>query len=381
MRVTRMEASAQAAPASPRRRSWLRRQRQRLPAARRAMPSDRRWMCPTRGTLVITRRRSSELTPKPPSRRRPCLPPGGYGGKSPLQSKVQGRDEVAIPDARAFPPQMAAPGASAKEHIMLPVDEEEAFKLLLSNSLSGFAVLQPGDNDSGSYVFVSESMCSLLNLDKTMLEGRSLSEFLRAEDRGALAGLLSSARDEPAPPSQLGKASPSPSPYVRVRHACGDRNETRRLVTWKPVEIRAVADETGRVYLTLLDASMPVHVDSRLSDLLAFASHDLRTPCSSILTTVSLMRGMPTVAGDREAAALLDTVDAACVMLLRCVANVLFMRSASKSEDESSTSERTATSLRAFPTPRILHLRVLTLSRLARCPPQPYSGPSTQSSA
>ena len=272
---------------------------------------------------------------------------------------------------------MAAPGASVKEHSMLPVDEEEAFKLLLSNSLSGFAVLQPGDTASGNYVFVSDSMCSLLNLDKTMLQGRPLSEFLRVEDRGALAGLLSSARDEPASPSQLGKASP----YVRVRHACGDRNETRRLVTWKPVEIRAVADETGRVYLALVDASMPVHVDSRLSDLLAFASHDLRTPCSSILATVSLMRGMPTVAGDWEAAALLDTVDAACVMLLRCVANVLFMRSASKSEDESSTSERTATSLRAFPTPRILHLRVLTLSRLARSPPQPYSGPSTQNSA
>jgi hypothetical protein len=178
-----------------------------------------------------------------------------------------------------------------------PVEEEEAFKLLLSNSLSGFAVLSAGldptsnqtaaaDTAAASaadltYVFVSDTMCSLLKLDKVVLEGRPLSEFLRAEDRDALSSLLLADVSTSATVPADTPPSPRPSPYIRVRHACGDGNGTRHLTTWKPVEVRAFADaDTGLVYLALIDASMPVHVDSRLSDLLAFASHDLRTPCS-----------------------------------------------------------------------------------------------------
>ena len=268
---------------------------------------------------------------------------------------------------------------------MVPVDEEEAFKLLLSNSLSGFAVLTPAGNTALAadltYVFVSDSMCTLLRLDKAVLEGRQLSEFLRKEDRGALQELLSGRKvggtqlaDTPPPsPMSSPPSPPSPSPYIRVRHACGEHNETSRLISWKPVEVRAFTDETGLVYVAMLDASMPVHVDSRLSDLLAFASHDLRTPCSSVLTTVALMRAMPTVAADREAASLLNTIDAACVMLLRCVANVLFMRSASKAEDESSTSERTGTSTavqRPFNAKATVMSAARTISALDSVPPR-----------
>ena len=258
-------------------------------------------------------------------------------------------------------------GAPVSASLAMPVNEEEAFKLLLSNSLSGFAILTGGGQLADlAYVFVSDSLCALLDLDKAMLVGRPLSEFLRAEDRGALAELLPELGTVTAS-APAGDAPPS-SPYVRVRHACGDRSETRRLVTWKPVEVRAFA-EAGLTYLALLDASMPPHVDSRLSDLLAFSSHDLRTPVSSILTTVSLMRGMPAVASDREAASLLSTVDAACVMLLRCVANVLFMRSARKSGDEPRTDEVT-TVQRPFNARACVMSAVQTISALDSVPPR-----------
>ena len=233
--------------------------------------------------------------------------------------------------------------ASATTSVTVPVDEEEAFRLLLSNSLSGFAVLS-GVAVESHYVFVSDSMCALLKLDKSVLEGRSLSQFLLAEDRGALADLLATAT---LPTSAASATQRGQAPYVRVRHACGDHHNSHRLTMWTPLECRACVDAKGCVFLALLDASMPVHADSRLSDLLAFASHDLRTPCSSIMTTLSLIRGMPAVQDDPEAGSLLDTVDAACTVLLRCVANVLHARSASKSEAEASASGSTSASERA----------------------------------
>jgi hypothetical protein len=85
------------------------------------------------------------------------------------------------------------------------------------------------------------------------------------------------------------------------------------------------------------------------------------------------MRAMPSVAGDREAMSLLNTVDAACVMLLRCVANVLFMRTASKAQDESATSERTATSTavqRPFNAKQCVMSAVRTISSLDTVPPR-----------
>ena len=260
--------------------------------------------------------------------------------------------------------------ASATHPRGLPVDENEAFQLLLSNSLSGFAVLT-GKDVEAHYVFVSDSMSSLLKLDKSVLEGRALSDFLLHEDRQALADLLSSATQPPSPSSQRGQEPTAP--YVRVRHACGDRHASKRLTTWKPVECRACIDTQGLVYLAMLDATMPAQADSRLSDLLAFASHDLRTPCSSILTTLTLIRGLPTVEADREAISLLETVDAACTVLLRCVANVLSTRSANRSEAEASASARTvtmATLQHRFNARECVESACKTLSALDSVPPR-----------
>jgi len=205
------------------------------------------------------------------------------------------------------------------------VPTEEAFRLLLGLSVAGFSAL---DLD-GRYVFVSQSLCTLLELDESVLLGRQVSEFLLHEDRAALRELIASARDATRAKRS---AAQSQEEYIRVRHACGASqldSDRMLLAVWKPVEVRAYASDAF-VYVVMLDASMPYKADGRLADLLVHTSHDLRTPCSSLQSTASLMREMPTVSGDPEALMLLSTVEASCAVLLRSVDNLLFMRKSQK---------------------------------------------------
>jgi hypothetical protein len=72
-------------------------------------------------------------------------------------------------------------------------------------------------------------------------------------------------------------------------------------------------------------------IPSTVSDARAHLSaralgHDLRTPACSIQSASSLLAAFPAVAADAEACALLQGVDATCAVLLRCVTNVLSLR-------------------------------------------------------
>ena len=215
------------------------------------------------------------------------------------------------------------PHASGTEMPPLALPEAAMFAPLLSESLNGFAVL----DENYVYVWVSESMCNLLECKKSQLLGcvpsaardaaldalafahyalriflagarghrdctvddadiarcahplaarrRPLLDCVYAPDQPPLRALFEAARDAVAwqRPSEA---------YVRVRHAC--RGMTAH--EFMPVEFKACSDSQW-LYCVALDAHMPARLEGMLPDYL------LSTSALPVLTLQPLYRLTP----------------------------------------------------------------------------------------
>ena len=193
-----------------------------------------------------------------------------------------------------------------------PPAPAESLSPLLRQSLNGFAALT-GD---GVYVFVSESLCTLLQLSKVQLLGcaathallpplllapapnrriqavsdcsRSRSLVPRPMLRRRMADFLFPEHRQTLE-KQLGATGGDP-PYTVLLHACGDG--AGLLAGWLPLEVKACASES-LTFLVMQDARIPTRLESRLSKLLLYTSALIRTTAASRRFSHSVPFGFP----------------------------------------------------------------------------------------
>jgi hypothetical protein len=198
----------------------------------------------------------------------------------------------------------------------------EVLSPLLVHSLCGFAVLDA----NGCYVFASDSLCQLLQLERGVLlwcarldwahapaplaramrcilavralmlaacrdrGRRCMSDFVRPDERAPLQALLAAAWHAGNAAAALRSDA-----FMRVHHACGAADGatggagtaagelSAQLVGWRPVEVR-VSSDGAYAYVLVQDARMPARLESRISDLLMYTSAHTaqqRAPCDA----------------------------------------------------------------------------------------------------
>jgi PAS domain S-box-containing protein len=198
-----------------------------------------------------------------------------------------------------------------------------------------------------SITFASASITRMLGWQPEELCGQSLFELLHPDDCLSTAAAMAPMLD--------GRAS---CMYLMRRVRCAREG----TYFWVHMQMCRVGDT---IYGVWRDATRHKHTQAALRAYLDAMSHDLRTPCHSIVAASQLLASRESVADDAEAAFLVQAIRSSGALMLGVIGNVLGLRDIDA--DAAAVQQRGGDGMRLSLKPAAFSPVALLESALATC--------------
>jgi PAS domain S-box-containing protein len=168
---------------------------------------------------------------------------------------------------------------------------ERRFRTLIQRSADAIQLVRP----DGTVLYSSDSLEAVLGYRPDEIEGRSVASFIHPEDAPAVAAWIAGVAAEPGAVA---------SQEFRVRHKDG---------SWAWVETtianHLATPSVEAIVGNFRNVTVRKELERQKDEFVAVATHELKTPVTSIKGYAQLLRNRFRRAGDEHSAALMETLD------------------------------------------------------------------------
>jgi PAS domain S-box-containing protein len=200
-----------------------------------------------------------------------------------------------------------------------------------------------------SITFASAGVTRMLGWQPEALCGQSLFELLHPDDCLSTAAAMAPLLD--------GRTT---CMYLMRRVRCAHDG----AYFWVHMQMSRAGDT---IYGVWRDATRHTHTQAALREYLDAMSHDLRTPAHSIVSASQLLASRESVAGDAEAAFLVQAIRSSGALMLGVIGNVLGLRDIDADAGSAASQHHAGEAMRLSMKPATFNPAALVESALATC--------------